>query len=95
MRHLTFLLLFVAATSTAQQLPLPLSRDYAPELEQSLYETDSAFHTALRPWLESEVRMAVDPDSLQRLYYFRERGKRKFPNWLFRKLFIEHCVVVR
>lgn len=92
---LPFLLMLLSAFASAQQLPLPLSRSLAPELEQSLYETDSAFHTALRPWLESEVRVAVDPDSLQRLYYFRERGKRKFPNWLFRKAFNEHFVDVR
>ena len=86
--------LFVAVGLQAQQLNFPLANPYFYQIEKKLYTPDNYFHTAVKPWLTPEVDKLINTDSLQNEYLINRDFGKKFPNFLWNKLFNEHLISI-
>ncbi len=71
---------------------MPLNRAYLLRIEPFLYKTDTAIHTAIKPYLISEVDQVINTDSI----YSRKLKDTLFNRkWITRKLFNEHLLQIQ
>ncbi len=95
LKKISFLFfLFIAIGLQAQQLNFPLSNPYFYQIEKKLYAPDNYFHTAVKPWLTSDIDKLINTDSLQNKYVINRDFGRKFPNFLWNKIFNEHLISI-
>lgn len=86
------ILLHGSRITSAQEFYLPINRDFTLNYESHLYRSDTASHTAIRPFLSSEVNRFFPVDSIDR----NELKDSKFnQTWVGRKLRREHLLEVR
>lgn len=93
-RGLVFLFLIETITlqeSKSQTYYLPLNNDFTLRYESYFYKTDTAIHTAIRPFLNSEVHAVAPLDSLLENHLPDNKFNR---TWFGRKLRKEHLVQV-
>jgi hypothetical protein len=85
------LLLLAGAPSPAQEHYLPLGRECTQRYAPWLYRLESEMHTAVQPYLSSDVRRWAPVDSLDSLPV---RDNRFTRSWTGRKLLSEHLLQV-
>lgn len=91
--RLTIILLFLSIEIFAQQLYLPLGKDYLIPFDHSLNQLSENFHTSFKPYLQSKIS---NYDSLtdysHRYSAFIDKRKH---NWIWRDLFREKLINIR
>jgi len=80
--------------SIAQQLNYPLYNPYFNKLEKELYSPENNFHTAVKPWLQTEINNIISIDSLQHTYAIESKFSSKFNKWAWNKIFNEHFIKI-
>jgi len=70
----------------SQQLNFPLNNPFLISLEKKVSAPDTFFHTAIKPWLYSELNKIVDLDSLQSTLNKNTKSR------IGKKLFNEHLI---
>ena len=76
----------------SQQLNFPLTNDYVNDYEKSLYAPNNNFHTAIKPWLASEVNKVVNTDSVKNNYSIKSEAQKKFFKTVHNKIFNESLI---
>ncbi len=95
LKKIIFLCTFLVVIGLqAQQLNFPLANPYFCQIEQTVYAPDHYFHTAVKPWLASEVDKLINFDSLQDSYSMNRDFGRKIPNFLWDRLFNKHFITI-
>ncbi|HNW98705.1 MAG TPA: hypothetical protein PKK00_09890 [Bacteroidales bacterium] len=85
-------ILFSFSPLFSQQLNFPLINDYNNDISRSLYFPRNSFHTAVKPWLTSEVNKEINIDSVKNQNNYRSNFKRKACNGIFNKVFNESLI---
>ena len=88
-------LFFMGFFAKAQELQLPLNGDYDIELQAAAYSSSHLFHTAMRPWSETQFKGIVNRDSIKELYRIDINRKGKFANYILNSFFNDDFVRVK
>ena len=86
--------LFSSVGLQAQQLNFPLANPYFYQIEKKIHAPANYFHTAVRPWLSSEVNQLINTDSVQDEYVIHPGFAKKLPTFLWNKLLNEHLIAI-
>lgn len=92
---LTYIIILLAISATAQEHFLNLNREYGRNIEKAVYSPSSHFHTSMQPFYLPELEQVTNYDSISELYWIHKEFNKKWKQKTWDKVFNDDVVTFR
>ena len=90
-----FLLFVLPFCATAQQLLHPLNDSYDADIQQAVYSSTHRYHSSVKPWIASELRLVAHTDSISKASQINNPFSKKWQQTGFDMLFNSDFIHLR